>query len=141
MLSMALETMRLALWETGQRCKEGDDTCLMPSRETIARADSLLVLATLALDQSFPVGRVETDDGDGLRLLWRAENRSLQCVLAPVGATERYDYFVVEAERVRIFLDKNVSPSRLAWYLDWVVTGEVDPRSILNQTLPEEEDE
>ncbi|MDQ2809852.1 MAG: hypothetical protein M3Z04_23485 [Chloroflexota bacterium] len=88
-----------------------------PNVHTVAAAERWLNLAYAQMDQTFPKGAAVADEEGGVRIYWQSPKRNVQLVIPDKPGAKPWIY---QQEGKDYSLDREVSPEKLAYWLNWL---------------------
>ena len=122
--SSQFHVSRAALQTTVVRVQDlleaGDDDTTQPDEYTVYRAARWLYLTYFQMDKTFPKGAAAADENGGIHIYWQSWTRNVQLAVPDEPGAEPWIY---HQEGKEYSLDREVSPEKLAYWLNWLVQG------------------
>jgi len=122
--SSQILTSRAAFQTTVARVLElleaDDDDTARPDEYTVYIAARWLYLTYFQMDKTFPKGAAAIDEEGGIRIYWQSPTRNVQLAIPNEPSAKPWIY---HQEGQEYSLDREVSPEKLAYWLNWLAQG------------------
>ncbi len=123
---MRFQTARATLQTTVARVQglldviDNDEDYKRPNEHTVYTAINWLDLAYFQLDKTVPKGAAAVDEDGGIRIYWQSPTRNVQLAIPNTRGAKPWIY---HQEGKEYSLDREVSPEKLAYWLNWLAQG------------------
>lgn len=114
-LVIVLERLN-ALYDTEEE-NEDEIGASVPTLYAFERARDLVIRANTEMQNEFPRGTASIEHDGGIRIEWRRSNREVKLITAAQPGSLEYIY---HEENGQHGLDKEISPTLLTYWLDWL---------------------